>query len=93
MPSSKVNQTTKAHDFLNRVRDRAFNSTDNNYSGLSKEDFRTAVWLERRLELADEGHRWFDLVRTDRFVERMTEFAEFESQFEPDEITIKENVL
>ncbi len=48
--------------------------------------------VERRLELADEVHRWFDLVRTDRFVERMTEFAELESQFEPDKIKIKENV-
>ncbi len=89
---NEVDQTGKAHEYLNRVRERAFNSTAYNYSLLSKEDFRTAVWLENRLEFADEGHRWFDLVRTNRFVSRMTEFAEFESQFESDKIKIKENV-
>jgi starch-binding outer membrane protein, SusD/RagB family len=89
---NEVDQNTKAHDYLNRVRERAFNSTEHNYSGLSKQEFREAVWLERRLELSMEGHRWFDLVRTERFVERMTEFAEFESQYEPDKIKIKQNV-
>jgi len=30
----------------------------------SQSDVRQAIALERRLELAFEGHRWFDLVRT-----------------------------
>lgn len=30
----------------------------------SQADIRQAIALERRLELAFEGHRWFDLVRT-----------------------------
>lgn len=31
--------------------------------------FRDSVLLERRRELAFEGHRWFDLVRTNRLVD------------------------
>ncbi|MCE7056252.1 RagB/SusD family nutrient uptake outer membrane protein [Algoriphagus sp. AGSA1] len=31
----------------------------------TQQDFRAAVANERRVELAFEGHRWFDLVRTD----------------------------
>jgi starch-binding outer membrane protein, SusD/RagB family len=32
-------------------------------------DMRLAIEKERRLELAFEGHRWFDLKRTDRAIE------------------------
>lgn len=32
----------------------------------SQADFRTAVYLERRLELALEADRWFDIVRTNQ---------------------------
>jgi len=30
---------------------------------LNKDEFREAVLHERRMELAFEGHRWFDLIR------------------------------
>jgi len=33
-------------------------------SGLNKDTFRDAVLHERRIELAFENHRWFDLKRT-----------------------------
>ena len=36
-------------------------------SGLSKEQFREAVWNERKWELFTEEHAWFDLKRTDSF--------------------------
>ncbi len=90
---NEAGQTTKGLGYLNRVRERAFNTTDHNYSGLSQEDFRTAVWLERRLELAMEGHRWFDLVRTGRFIERMKEHAAFEASVaESNKTEIAQNV-
>jgi len=46
---------------LNKIRARA-GLADTNAS--SQGDLRTAIQNERRLELAFEGHRWFDLVRT-----------------------------
>lgn len=86
-------QTAKAHDNLNRIRERAFNSTDFNYSGLSQVDFRTAVWKERRIELAMEGHRWFDLVRTGRFVQRMKDHSAYEASVaESNKIEIAQNI-
>jgi starch-binding outer membrane protein, SusD/RagB family len=64
-----------AYDALNRVRRRAFGVTNTSAdypANLSKNDFFLAVETERRLELAFEGHRWFDLLRTDRAIPVMT---------------------
>lgn len=55
--------TTAAYTYINLVRKRA-GLTD--LSGLSQSAFRDAVYQEERLEVAFEGHRWFDLLRTDR---------------------------
>lgn len=56
--------TAGAYDALNAVRSRAFGDASHNYSGLSKDDFRKAVWRERDLELCFEGVRWTDMIRT-----------------------------
>jgi hypothetical protein len=53
--------TGTAVGYLNEIRERAGLDPVN---GLSKDAFREAVLNERRLELAFENHRWFDLKRT-----------------------------
>jgi starch-binding outer membrane protein, SusD/RagB family len=61
-----------AFGFLNQIRKRAglteLSSTHSNsaFRVTSQAEFRLAVEKERRSELAFEGHRWFDLVRTGR---------------------------
>lgn len=61
-------KTTEALTYLNMIRTRVGLTT---YSGLTKEDARDKIYLERRLELGMEGHRWFDLVRTGRALSTM----------------------
>ena len=53
-----------AFDYLNEVRARAGLAPRSNTDVSDQAAFRDAVLLERRLELAFENHRWFDLVRT-----------------------------
>ncbi len=49
------------YGYVNLLRSRAGLAP---LSGLDKESFRTAVLKERRVELAFENHRWYDLKRT-----------------------------
>lgn len=75
----EVGSLEKAREYINRVRARAANPADfvNDATGTpaanyqvkpygsfaSQDEARNAVRFERRLELAMEGHRFFDLVR------------------------------
>ncbi|MDR8389912.1 RagB/SusD family nutrient uptake outer membrane protein [Aliifodinibius sp. S!AR15-10] len=67
----------EAFNLLNRVRNRAGlpdkTSTNSNpdLRVENQQEFRLAVEQERRVELAFENHRWFDLVRTQRALEVM----------------------
>lgn len=65
-------KTDQALPFLNMVRKRAGMPE---FSNLSKEEFRQRIDTERRLELAFEGVRWFDLVRTGQAYEIMKPFG------------------
>jgi tetratricopeptide (TPR) repeat protein len=60
---NELGQTSQAETYLNRIRNRA--GLSNIQTGLSQNDFRDAVLKERRLELAFEGQRWFDLIRVE----------------------------
>jgi tetratricopeptide (TPR) repeat protein len=53
-----------AYSSINIVRVRA--GLDPLATGMTKDQFREAVYLEERRESPFEGHRWFDLVRTGR---------------------------
>lgn len=60
-----------AEEYINAVRDRVDLSP---HLGLSQEDMREAIAHERRVELAFEAHRWFDLVRTARAQEEIDDY-------------------
>ena len=59
---NNLGQTSAAEAPLNRVRERAGLAP---VSGLSKADMKEKILHERRMELAFEGQRWFDLIRVD----------------------------
>lgn len=65
-------KTNEALTYLNQVRERAGLS---GYANLTPEETREKIYLERRLELSFEGHRWFDLVRTGRAYDTMKPFG------------------
>ncbi|MFV5685911.1 RagB/SusD family nutrient uptake outer membrane protein [Flavobacterium sp. GB2R13] len=62
---NELNQTTAAIPLLNQIRARAGLG---NTTAVSQADVRTAIWKERRVEMAFEHDRFFDLVRTGQAV-------------------------
>lgn len=69
-------KTAQACNYLNMTRRRGFGyqtteSSPVDLFTISKEEFILMIEQERRVELAFENHRWFDLIRTGRAVEVM----------------------
>lgn len=73
---------TKAKEYLNLVRRRAFGDTNHDITatGTALTDF---IWKERRVELMGEGHRFFDLVRTGKAAEKITGFTTNKNELFP----------
>lgn len=59
---NELNGPDNAYDYVNAVRARAF-EPDRSWSGMSQQEFREAMYDERKFELATEGHRKMDLIR------------------------------
>ncbi|PKP13440.1 MAG: RagB/SusD family nutrient uptake outer membrane protein [Bacteroidetes bacterium HGW-Bacteroidetes-3] len=60
----------KAQAYLDRVRDRAFGDAAHRVTATKQ-----AIWNERRLELAMEGDRLFDLIRTGQAASKISGFV------------------
>lgn len=59
---NELNGPAGAYQYINKVRERAYDP-DQPLSGLSQQEFRQAIFDERKWELAGEGHRRMDLIR------------------------------
>ena len=68
---NELGKTTVAIPLLNQVRTRALGAESAYPLTAVQSDVRTDIDLERRLELAGEGHRWFDLLRTGKAISVM----------------------
>lgn len=62
---NELGRTTEAEEPLYRVRSRAGLTDRADVENLTTEQMRAMIRNERRIELAFEGHRWFDLIRWD----------------------------
>jgi hypothetical protein len=64
--------SAEAYNAINKVRERARNGNTAalpDLDGLTQDEFRNAVFNERRHEFVNEGQRWYDLVRTGTLIE------------------------
>ena len=59
---NELNGPAEAYQYINRVRERAY-EPDQPLAGLSQQQFREAIYDERKWELGGEGHRRLDLIR------------------------------
>ncbi|WP_345247605.1 RagB/SusD family nutrient uptake outer membrane protein [Nibrella saemangeumensis] len=83
-------QQDVALSYLNKIRTRARNSAGGSadilpdYKPFSSDaELLLAIEKERRVELAFENHRWFDLVRTERAKAVMTQEQKEQNGFNP----------
>jgi hypothetical protein len=64
--ANELGNSAEALNYLNQVRERARQGNTEILADVTitkQSELRTAIWQERRVELAMEQHRYFDLVR------------------------------
>lgn len=81
-----VGVNTESFNILDQLRARAGLLPLDRVSINTKPLLRLAIEKERRVELAFENHRWYDLVRTGKAVEVMTAFGIKEKALGPSRI-------
>lgn len=72
--ANKTGNDTKAQGYLNQVRRRAFGDDLHTITATGA-GLTQAIWDERRLELAMDGDRFFDLVRTGQAAAKLPGFV------------------
>lgn len=76
----ELNNLNAAAALIDQVRARVYLPGLTNNQKATVESMRLAVEKERRLELAMEGHRWFDLKRTHRAIEVLGAYKNWNGQ-------------
>ncbi|MBD0404679.1 RagB/SusD family nutrient uptake outer membrane protein [Flammeovirga sp. EKP202] len=69
----RVGSAATATHYVNQLRERAFGDNSHNIATVTLDD----VLHERRLELAMEGERFYDLKRTGRMTQAMNDFVNY----------------
>lgn len=80
---NELGKSNAALTALNTVRTRAFGDALHNIIVTNQASLRTAIAHERRVELAFENHRWFDLLRTGTAISTMQTFSTQLKQLHP----------
>lgn len=75
---NELGNLSAAQGLINKIRTRAGLA---NTTAASQAEMRTALETERRLELAFEGYRWFDLLRTGRAITVMQSSTDHQSTY------------
>ncbi len=75
---NELGQLNEAINEVNRIRARVQLPELTSEQSNSQATLRNSILKERRLELFLEGHRWDDLVRYDRVVQRMNNLQEID---------------
>lgn len=72
---NETNRPGEALPYVNQVRTRAFGNGTHNITTADQAGLRNAIAQERRLELAFENKRWYDLIRTGQAITVMNAYG------------------